>query len=203
MRPVLAGIVLALFASAGCHNHDGIAPAVPRTLGRVARESQEDLQCHHIDQVVHVMPGVVQVRGCGARREYVIGRRREPITSITDVERRASVEMRCPESTLLVESPAPAVRAVTGCERVARFDLICHARHCDWTMTAHTGRWAGIEATVPEQFQVGWELPSGVAPISVEAPGGEVDLSDVALPPPPDAVPAAPETGEVVVPPPP
>ncbi len=196
-------VVVCVLASAGCHRGARgrtLAPTIPRTLVAAARGAQEDFVCERVDQVLYIAPSVVQVRGCGRRREYMLVGRRLTPTQIAPVEALAAGEMACAIQELAVESPAPSVRSVSGCDRRARYDLRCVASgtSCAWTMTAHTGRWAGIIApaspasietpAVPDQFEVGWALPPGVAPSGNTAgPTSRADdLSTVTLPPPPD-----------------
>lgn len=194
MRLALALLVATALLSMGCHRGRGrtVASSVPRTLGRVAQQTVLDGDCDHVDQVLHVAPGVVQVRACGRRREYVMPPGRRPVPRpITEIETRAAIDLACNGGHLVVESPAPAVRAVSGCGRRARYDLLCARARCEWTMTAHGGRWAGLlpEVQVPPQFEREWALPEGVGPTgsSSGAAAADVDLGSVPLPPPPGA----------------
>jgi hypothetical protein len=191
MRRVLAvGLaVLASIAMQACHRRGRgtVAQPIPRSLARIAQYAQRDLGCDHVDQVLYVLPTVVQARGCGQRQEYLALPGRLP-AGIGHVETTAARQMQCEVGHLSVESPAPSVRAVTGCERRARYDLSCTRYLCAWTMTAHAGRWAGLVTSgpdVPAQFQSWWELPPEVTAPAVSSGAGDGDLETVTLPPPP------------------
>ena len=214
MLVLALALAAAALASSGCRRRAAVGRTVPRTLHGIAQVSAQEMGCDDISDVLHVIPGVVQVRGCGQRREYrVVGGRGRP-TSITDVASRASAELACERAAIVVESPAPAVRAVRGCGRRARYDLVCTRDECSWQMTAHTGDWPGLEAAVPSAAQVSWELPEEVrgraltsGPSASSTPSS-TDLSTVALPPAPGAgsPPEGSLTGDLdaaVVPPPP
>jgi hypothetical protein len=215
MRAVIAVVVVvaAGLASLGCQRGSARPPALPRTLNGALERAQSELGCAHLDQVLYVLPTVIQLRGCGQRREFVlVGGRRPMPRSITSIEARASVELACAPGRLEISSPAPAVRAARGCDRHARYDLLCDGERCEWTMTAHTGAWAGIATPVPPQFDREWALPPGVGDPGVDASGRassvplDQDLSDLALPPPPGATapePAPPSDGDLPIPPPP
>lgn len=184
---LLVMLVLAVLAASGCRRGRAtIAPTVPRALASMAHQALGDIHCDHVDQVLLVLPGVIQVRGCGERREYVVAQGRgAPALEIAPIEPRAALELQCAEGSLRVDSPAPAVRGVLGCGRRARYDLLCRARHCEWTMTAHAGAWAGLESSVPQALPTSWSAPASAA---------AEDLSGIVLPPPPDAsIPPPPE----------
>lgn len=180
MRPTFVALLacLVLFGIGGCRS--GRAGGVPRTLAAIARVGRADLHCERVDQALYVHPEVVQVRGCGRRQEYVFDVSHHP--PIVRVELVAEGDMVCSASQLDVESPAPAVRSVRGCGRLARYDLVCAAASCHWTMTAHSGAWAGAERSTAAQFDVGWQLPPDVG--AIHTPEGYDGLPTVDVPTP-------------------
>lgn len=188
----LAPLLLALVVASGCRGGSRVlAPTIPPQYARVAEQGERELQCGRVEQALLVLPGVIQVRGCGERREYAIsGRgRRLRVAAIVPVERSATTELSCAPDAIHVDSPAPAVRAVTGCGRRARYDLLCQDEHCAWTMTAHEGAWAGLDdAPVPDVAAV----PEAPPPEPTWTPLGPDDpFAGVAIPPPPDAPPTS------------
>lgn len=191
-------LVLGLFLAAGC-NRGG---SVPRIFGPLSRSASADLRCERIDQILYVSPRVVQVRGCGRRQEYVVDARRRPMHGIPRVETVAAHDLFCDGDALQVESPAPAVRIIEGCQRRARYDLRCGATDCRWTMTVHAGAWAGGDMSIPPQFAAHWELPPEAAQAPVTAPEGYVDLLTVDVPTPPPSTEPTEPTVPVIPPPP-
>jgi hypothetical protein len=91
-----------------------------------------------------------QVSGCGQTREMALvdGARGPQWTWIAPIGARASNDMACPVSALVVNAPSPSERRVTGCEHDATYRLECGARTCDWTMQAHAGNWGTREGVV-------------------------------------------------------
>jgi hypothetical protein len=200
------GVALAVSFGAGCNRQRArVAQPFARELARPVQWAATHGGCMQVDQVLYVRPDVIQIRGCGRRTEYFLpGGRHEPV-AVGAIETRAAAELHCDASSLRVASPAPAVRGVSGCGRRARYDLQCDAHGCGWMMTAHAGRWAGLETAieVPDQFDVAWPLPPEVGPSARTAPrpNTPTDLDAVALPPPPGTAPPPPPSPEVIVPP--
>jgi len=174
---VIVIVALAALGVLGCRRTSarvGMRP-IPVVYRRVATVAASDMHCANLDAIVDVVPGVVQVRGCGQRVEYVIGSGRQPPRTIGSIAARASADLDCPAEHLVIASPAPAVRGVRGCDRRARYDLRCDD-HCAWRMTAHAGAWRDLLAP-------GASMPTGWAT-------GEpalMSLDAVVLPPAPAA----------------
>ena len=194
---MIRALVLGLLLVAGC-NRGG---SVPRLFGPLSRSAASDLRCERIDQILYVTPRVVQVRGCGRRQEYVVDARRRPMHGIPRVETVAAHDLFCDGAALQVESPAPAVRVIEGCQRRARYDLRCSGADCRWTMTAHAGAWAGGDMSIPAQFAAHWELPPEAAQAPITAPEGYVDLLTVDVPTPPPPTSTAPTEPVIPAPP--
>ena len=204
-RTLRVAVACALLAVAsGCNRPRAQGGHSPGELVWIARMVQGDFACARIDSMREVLPGVVQVRGCGTRREYQFERGWRNAHPIASVESRASLELSCSASQLEVVSPAPAVRGVIGCGRRARYDLVCaRGAPCTWTMTAHAGDWRDLvgPSSVPAGAWIGAPAALPAAPPaspsfadrSVQAPALE-DLSAFAIPPAPGAVPPAPGT---------
>lgn len=197
MSVARVGLVLLLGALAllagGCRRGRTRATApIARDLRRYASAGVPGTRCTAVDQVVYVAPGVVQVRGCGQRRELVLSGPRAAPVPVQPIEVVAMHGLSCEAHALTIESPGPAVRAVSGCGRIARYDLHCGAGLCEWRMTAHAGRWSGMPADpadAPAWTADAWPIDPDVTSRGLTSgpSADELDLSSVALPPPPGA----------------
>ena len=84
-----------------------------------------------------ITPEVYMVIGCGLPHEYLLDCPRrcrwlriEPTPSI------ASGVLQCsPEMIQLEPQGSPMRRMASGCGRMASFDLVCQAEHCNWTQS--------------------------------------------------------------------
>lgn len=160
-RTTFAALVLVLSLVAGCggsgaalqiQQYPGDRDASPRRLESLAREFENTFGCTEADtiQITGMAPGVYNVQGCNAMRDYMLGCRAGGYAgqicswqAIPDLAQQASIDMNCGPQYLDIQPAGPNQRSVDGCGFHAVYALQCGGGGCGWALA---GR---IEQTGP------------------------------------------------------